>query len=209
MKKLTALFLVICASVLYIFTSPFNNLAQDPVYEDIASIFYYGNGDTRIHTWVNNGDNSLKYSGSNGWFSTKKGGYEGNKLVHTVSGDWNGDAFTDIAGFYDYGNGITRIHVQLNTQRNRLDYQASAGWWESTKGYDTKAINQLVAGNFNADGNDDIAAFYDYGSDETRIHVWLSDGNKQFRYEGSKGWWAAKGYPAKNIVGSMAGEFGK
>lgn len=194
-----------------VFLIPENNNAQDnedSAYEDIAAIFYYGNGDTRIHTWVNNEDNSFKYSGSNGWFSTKKGGYEGNKLVQTVSGDWNGDGFSDIAGFYDYGNGITRIHVWLNTGRNRLDYQSSVGWWESTKGYDAKAIVQLVAGDFNGDKSDDIAAFYDYGNDETRIHVWLSDGQKAFKYESSRGWWAAKGYPAKNIISSVAGEFG-
>ena len=195
-----------------IFLVPENNSAQndgEAAYEDIAAVFYYGDGDTRIHTWVNNKDNSFKYSGSNGWFSTKKGGYEANKLVHTVVGDWDGDGFSDIAGFYDYGNGVTRIHVWLNTGANRFDYQSSAGWWESSKGYDAKAIVQLVAGDFNGDKSDDIAAFYDYGNDETRIHVWLSDGQKSFRYESSRGWWAANGYPAKNIISSMAGEFSK
>lgn len=181
----------------------------EQVFSDIAAVYYYGNGDTRIHTWINTGHNSFKYSGSNGWFSTKKGGYEGNKLLHSVAGDWNGDGFTDLAGFYDYGNGVTRIHVWLNNGGTRFNYQKSAGWWESTRGYDASRIVSVVSGDFNSDGNDDIAAFYDYGNTETRIHVWLSDGESAFKYEGSRGWWMAKGYPSKNIVNALGGEFGE
>ncbi len=181
---------------------------QVQVFEDIAAIFYYGNGDTRIHTWINTGNKSFNYSGSNGWFSTKKGGYEGNKLLHSVSGDWNADGYTDIAGFYDYGQGVTRIHVWLNNGGTSFNYQKSAGWWESSRGYDAKNIVSISAGDYNGDGYDDIAAFYDYGNDEVRIHVWLSNGSSQFNYEGSKGWWAVKGYPAKNIVNTLSGEFG-
>ncbi len=177
------------------------------VMEDVAALFYYGNGDTRIHTWVSEGE-SFKYSGSNGWFSTKKGGYEGNKLLHCVSGDWNADGFTDMAGFYDYGQGVTRIHVWLNTGGNRFDYQHSAGWWESGRGYDAKNIVGATAGDFNGDGYDDIAGFYDYGNNETRIHVWLSNGSDKFKYEGSRGWWAAKGYPAAGVQHIVGGEFG-
>ena len=178
------------------------------VFDDIAAVYYYGNGDTRIHTWINQGDRSFRYSGSNGWFSTKKGGYEGNKLLHAVAGDWNGDTLTDIAGFYDYGQGVTRIHVWLNKNGVSLNYQDSKGWWESTQGYEAKNIVKTVAGDFNSDGFDDIAAFYNYGGDEVRIHVWLSDGGGEFRYEGSRGWWATKGYPAQNIVHVLSGELG-
>jgi len=178
------------------------------VFEDIASIFYYGNGDTRIHTWINSGNKTFKYSGSNGWFSTKKGGYEGNKLLHSIAGDWNADGFTDLAGFYDYGQGVTRIHVWLNNGGTRFNYQKSAGWWESTRGYNANNIVSASTGDYNGDGYDDIAAFYDYGNDETRIHVWLSNGSSRFNYEGSRGWWAVKGYPSKNIINTLSGEFG-
>jgi len=177
------------------------------VFDDIAAIYYYGHGDTRIHTWINQDGRGFKYSGSNGWFSTKKGGYEGTKLLKSVAGDWNGDTYTDIAGFYDYGQGVTRIHVWLNKNGQRFNYQHSAGWWESNRGYDAKRIVNVVAGDFNSDGLDDIAAFYDYGNSETRIHIWLSNGSK-FNYQGSRGWWSAKGYPAQNIVNILAGEFG-
>ncbi len=180
----------------------------EQVFSDIAAVYYYGNGDTRIHTWINTGQNGFKYSGSNGWFSTKKGGYEGNKLLRSVAGDWNGDGFTDLAGFYDYGNGITRIHVWLNDGGTKFNYQKSAGWWESTRGYDASRITSVVSGDYNSDGNDDIATFYDYGNNETRIHVWLSDGASAFKYQGSRGWWAAKGYSSKNIVNALGGEFG-
>jgi hypothetical protein len=191
-------------------TTPQSEVEEEPkaVFSDLAAIYYYGNGDTRIHTWINRENDSFNYSGSNGWFSTKKGGYEGNKLLHAVSGDWDGDGLTDIAGFYDYGQGVTRIHVWLNKNGRTFDYQLSAGWWESTKGYDAKNIVSAAAGDYNGDGKDDIAAFYDYGNDEIRIHVWLSEGN-EFKYEGSRGYWSTTGYPAKNIMHVLSGEFGK
>ncbi|HPG39122.1 MAG TPA: VCBS repeat-containing protein [bacterium] len=181
---------------------------ETPVYDDLAVLYYYGNGDTRIHTWINTGSSSFTYSGSNGWFSTKKGGYEGNKLLHSVAGDWNGDGYADLAGFYDYGQGITRIHVWLNEGGTTFDYQDSKGWWESTRGYDAKSIVSASAGDYNGDGMDDIAAFYDYGNGEIRIHVWLSNGADRFKYEDSRGWWATKGYPATGIVNSFSGDFG-
>ncbi len=179
---------------------------KEPIHSDIATVYYYGNGVTRIHTWINEENETFKYSGSNGWFSTNKGGYEGEKLYHPVAGDWNGDGLTDMAGFYDYGNGVTRIHVWLNAYERSFDYQSSIGWWESTRGYEAKNVAHAVAGDFNGDGMDDIAGFYDYGDNETRIHIWLSE-KTEFEYEGSRGWWSAKGYPAQNVVGAVSGEF--
>ncbi len=213
-----ALLIIVFAFCVVFLSKPLLSQSQDelettetveetPVYDDIATIYYYGHGDTRIHTWLNTGNNSFTYSGSNGWFSTKKGGYEGNKLLHSVSGDWNGDGYSDIAGFYDYGQGVTRIHVWLNEGGTTFNYQTSKGWWDSARGYEAKNIVSAIAGDYDGDGNDDIAAFYDYGNGEIRIHVWLSNGLDEFNYESSRGWWATKGYPATGIINSVSGDF--
>jgi len=50
------------------------------------------------------------------------------------------------------------------------------GWYNTAN-----VTGRMVAGDFNGDGKDDIAAIYYYnwnGMNEVRIHVWLSDGSK-------------------------------
>ena len=119
-------------------------------------------------------------------------GYDPDKITgRVVSGDFDNDGFwDDIAAFYDYGNGQTRIHTFLSNG-NTFSYQYSTGWWNST-GYNASRItDRVVSGDFDKDGKvDDIAAFYDYGGGNTRIHVWLSNGSG-FSYQSSVGWWVS------------------
>lgn len=206
--KTRACVLVVCIGLM-LTVSPsggIQDVEELSVFDDLAAVFYYGGGRTRFHTWLNNEDSRFEYSTSRGWFSTDKGGYEADKLVEFVAGDWNGDGLDDLAGFYDYGGGVTRLHVWL-CDGYRFNYQKSQGWWESDRGYDANKLVGVAAGDFDGDGFDDIAGFYDYGNDETRIHIWLSNGLDGFRYQYSKGWWASKGYPADGIVHVVAGEF--
>ena len=115
-------------------------------------------------------------------------GYDPDKITgRVVSGDFDNDGFwDDIAAFYDYGNGETRIHTFLSNG-NTFSYQYSTGWWNSTGYTATKITDRVVSGDFDKDGKvDDIAAFYDYGGGNTRIHVWLSNGSG-FSYQYSTG----------------------
>ncbi|WP_431167249.1 T9SS type A sorting domain-containing protein [Tenacibaculum halocynthiae] len=119
-------------------------------------------------------------------------GYDPDKITgRVVSGDFDGDGdWDDIAAFYDYGNGETRIHVWLLTGSS-FSYQYSTGWWNSTGYTAGRVTDRVVSGDFDKDGKvDDIAAFYDYGNGETRIHVWLSTG-ANFWYQSSYGWFVS------------------
>ena len=127
-------------------------------------------------------------------------GYDPDKITgRVVSGDFDNDGYwDDIAAFYDYGNGETRIHT-FRSNASTFLYSGSAGWWNSTGYNATKTTDRVVSGDFDRDGSvDDIAAFYDYGNGETRIHVWLS-GSSNFNYQSSVGWWSAAGYDASKI----------
>ncbi len=126
-------------------------------------------------------------------------GYDPDKITgRVVSGDFDGDGnWDDIAAFYDYGNGETRIHVWLWTG-STFSYQYSTGWWNSTGYTAGRVTDRVVSGDFDKDGKvDDIAAFYDYGGGEIRIHVWLSTGSS-FWYQGSNGWY--KSHPNENFI---------
>jgi len=158
--------------------------------DDIAAFYDYGGGEARIHVWLSTGS-SFGYRWSIGWWGTSRGYWLWNKVGdRMVSGDFNRDGRDDIAVFYDYGAGAARIHVWLSTGRS-FTYKSSGGWWSVKRGYWLNRVGgRMVAGDFDGDGDDDIATFYDYGSAAARVHVWLSSGSS-FSYQGNTGWWAA------------------
>jgi hypothetical protein len=112
----------------------------------------------------------------------------------------------DIAVFYDYGAGA-RIHAFLSNG-SEMTYSGPDGWWQIDSGYSLEQIaNRMVAGDFNGDGKDDIAVFYDYGAG-ARIHTFLSNGS-EMTYSGPDGWWQIdSGYSLEQIANRMvAGDF--
>ncbi len=173
--------------------------------DDIAAFYDNGNGDMDLHVWLSEG-NKFKYQWSAGWWLDRQGSYDVNKITdRVVSGDYNGDGKDDIAAFYDNGNGDMDLHVWLS-EGNKFKYQWSAGWWLDRQGsYDVNKItDRVVSGDYNGDGKDDIASFYDNGNGNTDLHVWLSEGNK-FKYQWSAGWWQETkgGYDVNKITGRV------
>ncbi|HEX3045995.1 MAG TPA: FG-GAP-like repeat-containing protein, partial [Bacillota bacterium] len=177
---------------------------------DIAAFYDYGNSRTKIHVWLSTGS-SFTYQSSAGWWdSNGMSGYIASSTTgRVVSGDFNSDGRCDIAAFYYYGNNRTKIHVWLSTGSSFV-YQSSAGWWESTGYNGTLVTNRVVSGDFNSDGKCDIAAFYDYASSRTKIHVWLSTGSS-FAYQSSAGWWDSNtSYNASSITNRVvSGDFNR
>ena len=135
--------------------------------------------------------------------------YDVNKITQrVVVGDFDRDGYKDdIAVFYDYGNSQTRIHMFKSTGSS-FQYTGAAGYWQST-GYDVNLIKgRVVSGDFNNNGfEDDIAAFYDYGNNQSKIHVFLGNINN-FIYTGANGYWNNSGYNANTITGRvLSGDF--
>jgi hypothetical protein len=121
-----------------------------------------------------------------------------------VAGDFDGDGKCDIAAMYDYGNSEARIHVWLSNGQ-KFEY---ATWHKATQGSYTasRITGRMVAGDFNGDGKCDIAAMYDYGNSEARIHVWLSNGQS---FAIATWYQTAQGsYTADRVTGRIvAGDF--
>jgi hypothetical protein len=177
---------------------------------EIAVFYDYGNNETRIHVWRidSNWLNQLTgatYSGSSGWWQSNS--FQAGKISdRVVSGNFDKTTSKDeIAVFYDDGNNQTSIRV---FKASGVSFVMN-NWW-MTAGYDANKItNRTVSGDFDRDGGDrdDIAAFYDYGNGETRIHVWESE-NGYFQYSGSNGGWITEGYSSENITGRVvSGDF--
>ena len=108
------------------------------------------------------------------------GNWDAAKAV-TVSGDFDGDGKTDIAAFYDNGNNNLRVWVFRGTgSPGGVSVAAPAIGFDSTPGGWNSAQAKYIAGDFDADGKDDLAAYYDYGGAQTKLWVWRSTGGTSF-----------------------------
>lgn len=120
-----------------------------------------------------------------------------------VSGDFDNDGFQDdIASIYEIGYNQTSITVWLNNEGSFSPQR----WWFGGD-FDANQTRQtLVVGDFDQDGFvDDIAAFYDYDQERTKVYVWLSD-SKQFAWPGT--WWVGHDFNSTRIQGTMvSGDF--
>lgn len=165
--------------------------------DDFILIYKTGIASMRFDLFKSNGASQPSFTKSTVY---ELNGYDPDKITgRIVSGDFDNDGnWDDIAAFYDYGNGETRIHTFRSTG-NTFVYSSSVGWWNSTGYTATRVTDRVVSGDFDHDGHvDDVAAFYDYGNGETRIHVWLSTGSN-FWYQSSVGWWKFKNFEASKI----------
>jgi parallel beta-helix repeat protein len=187
----------------------FDNNGKD----DIAAMYDYGNGNSRIHTWLSKG-NSFSPSGyADTWWTASPGSYNANNVSYRfVSGDFNGDNKNDLAAMYDYGSGNSSIHTWLSTGSSFSPSGYAGTWWTASSGsYNASmVINRFVCGDFNNDGKADIAAMYDYGSNNARLHSWTSNGGS-FQPNGyANNWWIsnANSYDVSKVTGRMfCGDF--
>ena len=172
---------------------------RDGVFDDIAAFYDYGNSNTKIHVFKFNSILTLAYS----WYY-ETSGYDANKITgRVVSGDFDRDGFVDdIAALYDYGTGGAKMHV-FNS--NGTTITQNNPFWETT-GYNANmTTGTLVSGNFDKSGtinhyNDDIIAFYDYGSGNVKAHVWSNTGNNNFGYSWK---WQRSGFNVSEIRGRV------
>jgi hypothetical protein len=149
--------------------------------------------------WNNRGNNTLTVSQANNsrftrtHWATNAGGWV--ETTAWLSGDFNGDGKTDIAASWNDG-GLLSTAVYLSDGTKFPGWtqwsQRDGGWIDSAK---------WVAGDFNGDGKDDIAAIWNNGNSNT-LTVSLSTGSGFTRTH-----WATNAGGWAETTAWLAGDF--
>ncbi|MEU3054912.1 FG-GAP-like repeat-containing protein [Streptomyces griseus] len=95
-----------------------------------------------------------------------------------VTGDFNGDGTGDVAAFYGYDDGRVSLLTWLGTGNGAFSAHFSS--WAVAPGNWTFDAITAEAGDFNGDGRDDIAAWYDYRNGDDKLFTFLADARGGF-----------------------------
>ncbi|MYQ52806.1 MULTISPECIES: FG-GAP-like repeat-containing protein [unclassified Streptomyces] len=142
--------------------------------DDIAVWYDYADGHDALWTFtadVRGGFNAPFES-----MNRPAGAWTASRDKH-VTGDFNGDGRDDLAVFHGYSDGSNKIWTFLASPNGGFD--APVGSWTSTSwgSWDRTTVH---AGDFDGDGRDDIAAWYDYADGHDSIYIFPSSATGTF-----------------------------
>ncbi len=137
--------------------------------QDVVSLYGYDGNQAKMWSFASNG---TSLNGAEQWWDSGIGNWNA-AATQILSGDFNADGWLDVAAFYAYGNNQSRIFLFANNHHGGFD--APSVLWDSGPHNWNGGTTQLLSGDFNGDGKQDIAALYGY--DGSRSRIWLFKGN--------------------------------
>lgn len=149
---------------------------------------YNGDGRSDMVAWYDydDGHDGMRafLAGADGSFPAPNRAWEsaaGNfwaEHMKRVTGDFNGDGIGDVAAFYGYDDGRVSLLTWLGTGTGT--FAAHVASWAVAPGNWTFDAITAEAGDFNGDGRDDIAAWYDYRNGDDKLFTFLADAKGGF-----------------------------
>ncbi|MFG2294988.1 FG-GAP-like repeat-containing protein [Streptomyces sp. NPDC048603] len=120
----------------------------------------------------------IRYNSTTGVSAEHKPNDRTAHLRTDLAGDFNGDGRSDMATVYDYGSDDTALYTLAGKADGGfaaplLAYETGVGNWRYSQ-------SQWVAGDFNNDGRDDLAALYDYGNGQNAMFTFLGQADGTF-----------------------------
>lgn len=157
---------------------------------DLADWYDYGDGHDEIHAFLADANGGFG-SPVHGW-ETAAGNYTAGSMKR-VTGDFNGDGRADVAAFYGYSNGEVSLITWLGQGGGTFGSPLHS--WKSTSGWSFSRMT-VNSGDFNGDGRDDVAVWYDYSDGSDKLHTFLAKSDGGFAtpfssFQRTDGWTAA------------------
>ncbi len=110
-----------------------------------------------------------------------------------AAGDFDNDGRDEMFALYDYGDNVLPYLFGVNADGTMKFYSVD----RVNSFYGSNVRGRVTGGDFDGDGQDEIATFYgyDYGTDLPYMRMWMfkisSDGTLGYSCLGQTGWWEA------------------
>ncbi|MEU1625335.1 FG-GAP-like repeat-containing protein [Streptomyces sp. NPDC020096] len=170
--------------------------------DDLAALYDYADGSVTLFTFP-----AAPTGGFNnpiqGWTSTNWGSWD---RIHLYAGHFTGDGRDDVAVWYDYADGHDGIHTFVSASKGDGTFNTPYQSWNIAAGNYYYPNMQLVPGDYNGDGRDDLGAMYFYDTGEVKMLTWLTNPNGKFNdpvgsWEAPTGQWHK---PSARFLGTSA-----
>ncbi|WHM38306.1 FG-GAP-like repeat-containing protein [Streptomyces sp. BPTC-684] len=139
---------------------------------DLGVLYGYSDNHVQMHSFLARED---------GGFQDRTSSWEATNFqfarTHIVAGDFNGDGKDDIAAWYDQYDGGDAIHTFVSNATSGGKFDNPKMGWQAPPGNYYYPNMKIVAGDYDGDGKDDIAAMYGYDNGAVRMFTWRSTGN--------------------------------
>ncbi|MGF1343334.1 FG-GAP-like repeat-containing protein [Streptomyces flavovirens] len=142
---------------------------------DAAALYGYDDGTVSAFTWIANSSGGFGAPTKSWTVSPGNWTFESVKLT---SGDYNGNGRDDLAAMYDYADGSAAMFTWLSDTDGT--FLAPRKSWETAPGNWYPEHVQLVSGDYDGNGRDDVAAFYGYDDARAALFTFKSDTTGKF-----------------------------
>ncbi|MEH0582990.1 FG-GAP-like repeat-containing protein [Streptomyces sp. B21-106] len=144
---------------------------------DMADWYDYADGHDAIHTFATNSDGTFQ-APKTAW-TVAPDNYWADHMKR-LTGDYNGDGIGDVAAVYGYDSGAVALFTW--TGKGDGTFNAPFKSWNVTAGSWTFDRMTPYSGDFNGDGRDDVAVWYDYADKHDTIWTLTSTVKGGFNY---------------------------
>ncbi len=157
--------------------------------DDMAMLYDYGDTTVKLWTFLSTPTGAFS-SPFQSWTSTTWGDWS-RTGIH--AGDFNGDGRDDVAAWYDYVDGHDGIHTLISLSTKDGTFKAPVSAWSAEEGRYWYYSMKMVAGDYNGDGRDDLAAMHDYTDGSIKMWTWTAKPDGTFNnpigsWNPSTGW---------------------